>query len=326
MSVGEYLYLPSVWHRFSNLTRFAVVLTVALPYLFLYLACAADPGYITPTNHAYYMSLYPYDHVLYHPGAECKTCGFLKPPRSKHCSICKRCIAKADHHCIFINSCVGYGNHHWFILLLSSTAVLCTYGGLLGATLLSSTIKQHFLEWSPWHPAKHGWGMYVVIWGWGVQTNISLGATSLLAGLTAPLVWGLLLYTLYLVYCGTTTNESFKWSVYKDDMEDGFVFSRTLPPQRERDPVQEPSCPRWPVKSETVIVSTDDGKPPSANMQVAGEGTWERVWKMKDVENIYDMGLWDNLRDIFVTDYDFGAKADDPPVERGWHPKRSKRK
>ncbi|KAG5981554.1 hypothetical protein E4U55_002835 [Claviceps digitariae] len=309
MAGGEYVYLPAAWHRLTLLTKFTVVLAVSLPYLFLYLSCAADPGYITPENHAYHMTLYPYDHALFHPGIECKTCGFLKPPRSKHCSVCKRCIAKADHHCIFINSCVGYGNHHWFILLLVSTAVLCTYGGLLGASLLSSSIRQHFVEWSPWHPQRQGWGMYFFIWGWGVQTNIGLGATTLLAAMTSPLVWGLLIYTLYLVYCGTTTNESYKWSVYKDDMDDGLAFRRKLCPKRERDLVREPLCPRWPVEPEMVFVALDNGGPPPPSMQLAGDGDWERVWKLKDVENLYDLGLWDNLGDIFVSEYQFGATA-----------------
>ncbi|KAG6002500.1 hypothetical protein E4U43_001105 [Claviceps pusilla] len=304
---GEYLYLPAVWHRLTLLTKLTVVSVVSPPYLFLYLSCAADPGYITPENHAYHMALYPYDHALFHPGVECKTCGFLKPPRSKHCSVCKRCIAKADHHCIFINSCVGYGNHHWFILLLLSTAVLCTYGGLLGASLLSSSIRDHFAEWSPWHPQRHGWGMYLVLWGWGVQTNIGLGAAALLAAMTAPLVWGLLIYTLYLVYCGTTTNESFKWSVYKDDMDDGLTFRRKLSPKRERDLFREPLCPRWPVEPEMVLATLENGKPPPASMPLAGEGDWERVWKLKDVENLYDLGLWDNLGDIFVSEYRFGG-------------------
>ncbi|KAG6021120.1 hypothetical protein E4U41_002612 [Claviceps citrina] len=309
MAGGEWLYLPAAWPRLSLATKSTVVLAVCLPYLFLYLSCAADPGYITPENHAYHMALYPYDHALFHPGAECRTCGFLKPARSKHCSLCRRCIARADHHCIFINSCVGYGNQHWFILLLASTAVLCTYGGLLGASLLASSIRDYFVDWSPWHPRRHGWATYLVLWSWGIQTDIGLGATALLAALTAPLVWGLLMYTLYLVYCGTTTNESLKWSIYKEDMADGLAFRRKLSPTRERHLVREPPCPRWPVEPEMVLAAADDGKPPPPAMQLAGHGEWERVWKLKDAENLYDLGLWDNLGDIFVSDYRFGATS-----------------
>lgn len=307
MAGGEYLYIPPVWHRLSLLTKSTVALAVCLPYLFLYLSCAADPGYITRENHPYHMSLYPYDHALFHPGAECTTCGFLKPPRSKHCSVCKRCVAKADHHCIFINSCVGYANQRWFIMLLASTAVLCTYGGVLGACLLSAPIREHFVDWSPWHPARHGWSMYLVIWGWGMQANIGLGATALLAGLTAPLVWGLLAYTLYLAYCGTTTNESLKWAVIRDDIGDGYVFRRSMSLARHRDLIQEPLCARWPATPAMALAATNDGNPPAASLRLAGDGDWERVWSLKHVENLYDLGLCDNLADIFIKDYAFGA-------------------
>jgi palmitoyltransferase len=32
----------------------------------------------------------------------CKKCNKAKPPRTHHCSICKRCILKMDHHCPYV--------------------------------------------------------------------------------------------------------------------------------------------------------------------------------------------------------------------------------
>ncbi|KND88158.1 Palmitoyltransferase SWF1 [Tolypocladium ophioglossoides CBS 100239] len=316
LTVAEYMYLPEAWPRLGWFTKLTAGLAVMMPYLFLYLACTSDPGYITPENHAYHMSLYPYDHTLFHPGNECRSCRFLKPARSKHCSICKRCIAKADHHCVFINSCVGYGNHHWFLLLLSSTAVLTTYGGLLGVSLLSSMMTERHPDWSLWKPEDMTFNRYMAVWGWGVQQNVRMGATTLLSLLTTPLVCGLLAYTLYLVYAGTTTNESLKWSVYKEDMGDGYAFRRRLPPSRQKNSRTEPPCRRWPVEPEHVLVATSDGKPPAENARLAGDGEWERVWSLKHVENLYDLGFWDNLVDTFVPDYRFGDRSDDPPSER----------
>lgn len=303
----------------SAFHKIAGSISIFLPYLFLYHSVMADPGYITKENHAYYMSLYPYDYSIFYPGQECHTCGFLKPPRSKHCSICKRCIARLDHHCIFINGCVGYGNHRWFLLLLLSTAVLTSYAALLGFSLLSKIMRASYPTWALWPPETMTIKQYLIIWSWGVQDTVGMGAVTLLAAMTSPLVWGLLGYSLWLVYCGTTTNESLKWSEWKEDMDDGLAFKRSMPEDRYKDPRIEPTCARWPLQTQQVMVRTEDGKPPARG---PGVGIWEQVWKISDIENLYDMGLRDNMLDIFVRDYGFGAAPSQPVAENQVRPRK----
>ncbi|KAK2004965.1 DHHC zinc finger domain-containing protein [Colletotrichum falcatum] len=313
LSVSEYLYLPDAWPQLPLFHKFIGCIAIALPYLFLYLSVMADPGYITPENHAYYMSLYPYDYSIFFPGQICSTCNLIKPPRSKHCSICKRCVAKLDHHCIFINGCVGYRNQHYFVLLLLSTAILTSYGALLGFSLLSDKIGSQYPTWSVWLPKGMEIKEYLLIWSWALQDSVGMGAVTLLAAMTSPLVWGLLGYTVWLIYCGTTTNESLKWSDWKAEMDDGCAFKRGMPANRVKDARFEPERTRWPLEAMQVLTRTDDGMPPPDHGPGAGE--WERVWNLKDVENLYDLGLWDNLADIFVPNYDFNVKRDQPPVE-----------
>jgi palmitoyltransferase len=282
------------------------------------------------------MARYPYDFSLFHPGAECSTCRFLKPARSKHCSMCKRCVARADHHCIFINNCVGAGNHHWFILLLLSTAVLTLYGGVLGVQLMTAQMRARFPDWAllPWR-ANGGEGMdltdWLIVWSWGLQdggkgtgAGVWMGAVTLLALMTSPLVWGLLGYHLWLVYCGTTTNEAMKWADWQVEMDDGFAFKRRLDGGRVKDVRVEPAWTRWPVEAEQVMVRTEDGKPPAKEANLPGYGEWEAVWRLRDVENLYDLGLWDNLLDLFVPGFMFR----DPhvPVAEGRLRRKKKRR
>ncbi|KAL6902722.1 DHHC palmitoyltransferase domain-containing protein [Trichoderma evansii] len=316
MTVSEYLYLPQIWPKISLFTKSTVLVTVVVPYVLLYLACAADPGYITRENHAYHMSLYPYDHALFHPGNECRTCRFIKPPRSKHCDVCKRCIARADHHCVFINSCVGYGNHHWFLLLLVSECVLSSYGGILGLYILKAKIKAIYPMWSLWPPKDMDFNKYFAIWGVGLHGDIRVGASTLLAILISPLIWGLTIYTIFLIYCGTTTNESMKWTDLKEDMRDGYAFRRPLAPNRLLSKQWEPPSPRWPSSPECIIMTTLDGQPPNIEKKFPGEGQWEHVWDLKDVENIYDLGFWHNMGDVFVSNYEPGDEANEPLAER----------
>lgn len=61
----------------------------------------------------------------------CDTCLTYKPPRSHHCTRCKRCVAKMDHHCIFLGKCVGYGNFKYFYLFLFHTTFGLSFGWLM---------------------------------------------------------------------------------------------------------------------------------------------------------------------------------------------------
>eukprot|EP00298_Acanthocystis_sp_HF-20_P011924 c19638_g1_i1.p1 GENE.c19638_g1_i1~~c19638_g1_i1.p1 ORF type:complete len:605 (-),score=171.38 c19638_g1_i1:180-1994(-) len=58
--------------------------------------------------------------------AFCKTCHIEKPLRSKHCSVCRKCILMKDHHCAFIGNCVGQNNMIWFILYLIFMTICVT--------------------------------------------------------------------------------------------------------------------------------------------------------------------------------------------------------
>ncbi|KAI1772232.1 zf-DHHC-domain-containing protein [Hypoxylon cercidicola] len=318
LSVGEYMYLPGVWPRLSVVHKFFGGVSVVLPYLFLYLAAHGDPGVVSPASHARYMSHYPYDFALFHPGHACRTCGLLKPPRSKHCAVCARCVHKMDHHCVFINNCVGYGNQHWFVLLLLSTAVLTSYGGVLGLRAISEAARTQNPDFALWKPAAWSWRQYLVLLTSGIQDDVGVGSVTLLALMTSPLVWGLLAYHVYLIYGGTTTNESMKWQDWQLEMDDGCAFRRSLPSDRVKDPLCEAPWTRWPVEAVQVLVRTEDGTPPAAGVGI-GVGEWERVWHLRDVENLYDLGFWDNLVDVFVPNYPFrqAAEVANTDLERG---------
>ncbi|KAG2182832.1 hypothetical protein INT44_005813 [Umbelopsis vinacea] len=94
---------------------------VAMVFYNYYLSCATDPGRI-PTD-------WEPPATIAQPTEEgkrmgitgprfCKTCNVFKPPRSHHCSACRRCVLKMDHHCPWIANCVGYDNYGHFLRFL----------------------------------------------------------------------------------------------------------------------------------------------------------------------------------------------------------------
>lgn len=132
---------------------------------------------------------------------------------------------------------------------------------------------------------------------------------------TAALPLGLLVYHLYLIWAGTTTSESQKWSDWREDMEDGygFIASRATIKQRAQSVKStdttsadarmakslglhgnsdaEPHI-QWPL-SDQILVRTEDGMPPSGQEQL-----WRRVRSLADIDNIYDLGATKNLLEV----------------------------
>ncbi|KAI9793298.1 MAG: palmitoyltransferase swf1 [Piccolia ochrophora] len=292
----------------------------------------SDPGIVNTANHQDAMARYPYDYALFHPGVLCKTCELTKPARSKHCRICKHCIEKHDHHCAWVNNCLGYNNYHHFLLLLFSTGLLLVYGAYLSRGILSddlhlvrsqdgvSLLRKDGIYVQPLEPfQKHwsanlGWSEYFALWRWAIIDDSYVGIVGLLCVLCAPLSWGLLIFHLYLTWAGMTTNESAKWSKWKDDIEDGLVFkakrSRVTTGDAQdlsitassaaRSP--DTASSRWPVCSDQILLFKEDGVDPGEATLDTEEDVaspWRRVFSLQEVDNLYDLGFWENLLDHF---------------------------
>ena len=48
----------------------------------------------------------------------CPDCEVIRTKRSRHCSICNKCVERFDHHCPWVNNCVGVNNHYAFMSFL----------------------------------------------------------------------------------------------------------------------------------------------------------------------------------------------------------------
>ncbi|KAJ5669631.1 hypothetical protein N7462_010701 [Penicillium macrosclerotiorum] len=219
LAIGECVFLPVAWPRMSSVHHFWVPGVVLLPYFLLY-KCVVTKSFITEENHDQEMKRYPYDRVLFHPGNHCRTCEFLKPARSKHCTFCRACVSRHDHHCVWLMNCVGAHNYVYFLSLLLSLSILLIYGALLGHSLLYQTLEQ--LVPTQLQDKMKEWSMYFHIWSVVIIRDPRIGTVSLLMLMTAPLAVAFLAYHTYLIWAGTTTNESAKWSDWSEDVADGY--------------------------------------------------------------------------------------------------------
>lgn len=95
-----------------------------------------DPGYLKkPKDISFLSMLQTFDPVLL-----CPDCEVIRTSRSRHCSICNRCVERFDHHCPWVNNCVGINNHHYFMMFLVSVSTL------LVIVLVTVSVNIHFYD------------------------------------------------------------------------------------------------------------------------------------------------------------------------------------
>ncbi|EAR94876.1 DHHC zinc finger protein (macronuclear) [Tetrahymena thermophila SB210] len=80
----------------------------------------------------------------------CVECCIVKPKRSRHCEICKKCIRVYDHHCPWINNCVGANNYKYFIMFI----LFMWFNMLVGLLLILFHITSNY---SDEHISQDSW-------------------------------------------------------------------------------------------------------------------------------------------------------------------------
>lgn len=140
------------------------------------------------------------DHVIME--FECFFCEIQVGPKTKHCSVCNKCVDEFDHHCVWINNCVGKRTYKAFFAML--VCGLLAVLGILGMAIYS--IQRHYRHE---HVRDEGYDVD------GHEVNeaglLTVAFFTLLLGLAAAAMIGdLLRFHAGLIFSGKTTYQYWK--------------------------------------------------------------------------------------------------------------------
>ena len=93
------------------------------------------------------------------PDGFCTACVHLRPPRTHHCRITDRCVARYDHYCCYIGNSVGHNNYRWFFGFVWATALhaalILTASASRLLLLAASLLAHHDPHHGPARPHAH---------------------------------------------------------------------------------------------------------------------------------------------------------------------------
>ncbi|XP_075164650.1 palmitoyltransferase Hip14 isoform X2 [Haematobia irritans] len=108
-----------------------------------------DPGIIQPTQEQRFKTIIELSErggIGFEPSSFCSGCLVRRPIRSKHCSVCDRCVARFDHHCPWVGNCIGLKNHTYFMGFLWMLLIMCGWMLYGGSYYYMNTCNVHFDE------------------------------------------------------------------------------------------------------------------------------------------------------------------------------------
>ncbi|KAK9503397.1 hypothetical protein O3M35_009956 [Rhynocoris fuscipes] len=149
-------------------------------------------------------------HVI--ENGRCHLCNIkTSGPRTKHCSVCNKCVGRFDHHCKWLNHCIGGRNYVAFLVCVVSAVLACLVILVLcvAVLILYHTDQTWLAIWyySPFDGTEyepHSFNMFAM------NDNVFLFITAMvgtLAAIAAGLLMHLCLFHAYISYLGITTYE-----------------------------------------------------------------------------------------------------------------------
>jgi hypothetical protein len=102
----------------------------------------------------------------------CPICKIIRPPKTKHCFICNKCINNWDHHCYWLNICINKDTYNLFIFFL----VILFITIVLNVIIFGSI----FMRIKIFNPSLNYINMFIYLFIIGIMIILCFGLFSLI--------------------------------------------------------------------------------------------------------------------------------------------------
>lgn len=129
--LGSFLLLIPALPLYAQPAALASLSTILLLHLVAHLSVAlVDPAEldlrIRVPEAVPQLDRVKYAHVI--ESGHCHLCNIeTSGQKTKHCSVCNKCVAVFDHHCKWLNHCIGGRNYILFLMCVSTAIVAATF-------------------------------------------------------------------------------------------------------------------------------------------------------------------------------------------------------
>lgn len=260
--------------------NFYLTITMLMLYFAILMILVSNPKTVSKATSKYY---FKNDQLIFFENNICTTCNLIKPPRSKHCSICNECYLFYDHHCYLINKCIGYNNYKWFILFTIANINFLGCGIYLSLNIIIYLNEKRdfdFLKMIKFNDFKTK--LLIIIF--------------FLSTLFFILTLIFFAFNIYYIYLGITLNELKKWLKIGDLIKSGNLYElkeTSINNEIYLNKIIENSNEKY-VSLKNQFIFIDEKNEKNYNLKKVKSIN-------KEIVNIYDQGFYKNFKErVFV--------------------------